>query len=93
METVEGFVRELIYEQLSLFTDEDKERVTQNEDLYRELGADSLDIVEMVGKIEASYDWPKGEITDEEWQEIRTYRDVVNCVKHHLGDRLEFVTL
>ena len=69
-------VREKISEQLGVAADE----VTPEASFIEDLGADSLDIVELVMALEEEYDM---EITDEEAEKIRTVQDVVNYIESH----------
>ncbi len=67
----------ILCEQLSLSVDE----VAFDSDITGELGADSLDIIELVDKFEKKYDMT---ISDEEIMEISTVEDIVNYIKNHL---------
>jgi acyl carrier protein len=71
---VEGKVRQIICEQLGV----NEADVTLDASFIEDLGADSLDIVELVMALEEEYDM---EITDEEAEKIRTVQDVVNYIE------------
>ena len=75
-EEVETKVREIISEQLGVAMDQ----VTPGASFIEDLGADSLDIVELVMALEEEYGM---EISDEDAEKIRTVKDVVNYIEHH----------
>jgi acyl carrier protein len=54
--------------------------VTPDASFIEDLGADSLDIVELVMALEEEYDM---EISDEEAEKIRTVQDVVTYIDGH----------
>ncbi|MCL6614939.1 MAG: acyl carrier protein [Firmicutes bacterium] len=67
-------VKEIIVEQLGV----DEEEVTLQASFVDDLGADSLDIVELVMALEEEFDM---EIPDEDAEKIVTVGDAVNYIK------------
>jgi acyl carrier protein len=67
-------IKEVVVEQLSVNADEVKEDAKFVEDL----GADSLDVVELVMALEEKFDI---EIPDDEAEKIQTVQDVLNYVE------------
>ena len=68
-------VREIIAEQLGL---DDKERITMETNLSKDLEADSLDAVEIIMALEEEYDI---EVPDEVAEEFKTVGDLVKYVE------------
>jgi len=69
-------VREIVAEQL----DKDINDVKSESSFIEDLGADSLDIVELVMKMEEEFGI---EIPDEEAEKIKTVNDVVQYIASH----------
>ena len=67
-------IKEVVVEQLSVNPDEVKEDAKFVEDL----GADSLDVVELVMALEEKFDI---EIPDDEAEKIQTVKDVVDYIE------------
>ena len=67
-------VRELLAHQLEV----DPENITPDTDIFDDLGADSLDVVELVMSIEEEYDIV---ITDERAGNVRTVAQVVEMLE------------
>ncbi len=72
--TVETRVKEIVCEQLGVSDDE----VTPQASFIDDLGADSLDIVELVMALEEEYEI---EISDEDAEKIKTVQDVVTYIE------------
>ena len=73
---VEDKVKQIIVEQLGV----DEGEVTPNASFVDDLGADSLDTVELVMAFEEAFDI---EIPDEEAEKIRTVKDAVDYINAH----------
>ena len=69
-------VRELLVDQL----DVDEDAVTMEASIQNDLGADSLDIVDLVMSLEEEFDC---EIPDEEIENIKTVGDIVKYIEDH----------
>ncbi len=76
MSSVEERVKKLICEQLGVKEDEVKDEASFVEDL----GADSLDTVELVMALEEEFET---EIPDEEAEKITTVKDAINYILAH----------
>lgn len=71
---VETKVKEIVCEQLGVSEGD----VTLDASFLEDLGADSLDIVELVMALEEAYDV---EISDDQVEKIRTVQDVVSYIE------------
>ncbi len=69
-------VKKIITEQLGI----DEKEVTLESAFIEDLGADSLDIVELIMAMESEFDM---EIEDDEVEDISTVEDVVNYIKEN----------
>jgi acyl carrier protein len=76
MATVEERVKQIIVEQLGV----DEAEVTAKASFVDDLGADSLDTVELVMAFEEAFDV---EIPDEEAEKIRTVQDAISYIESH----------
>lgn len=76
-EEISKRVKEIIVEELSV----DGDQVTEDAAFVDDLGADSLDTVELVMKLEEEFDI---EIPDEDAANIRTVGDAVKYLEEHL---------
>lgn len=76
MASVEEKVKQIIVEQLGV----DDTEVTSNASFVDDLGADSLDTVELVMAFEEAFDI---EIPDEDAEKIRTVQDAVTYIGKH----------
>ncbi len=74
--TVETRIKEIVCEQLGVSDEE----VTPQASIIDDLGADSLDIVELVMALEEEYEI---EISDEDAEKIKTVQDVVTYIEGH----------
>ena len=62
--------------------DVEKEKIKAETSFINDLGADSLDIVELVMEFEEAFDMS---IPDEDAEKIRTVGDVISYIKEHRG--------
>ena len=76
MASVEERVKQIIVEQLGA----DEAEVTPNASFVDDLGADSLDTVELVMAFEEAFEI---EIPDEDAEKIRTVQDAVTYIDQH----------
>ena len=74
--SVEARVKQIVCEQLGVGEDE----VTPEASFIEDLGADSLDIVELVMALEEEYEM---EISDEDAEKIKTVQDVISYIESH----------
>ena len=74
--SVEARVKEIVCEQLGVSEGE----VTPDASFIEDLGADSLDIVELVMALEEEYEM---EISDEDAEKIKTVQDITNYIESH----------
>ena len=80
-EAVEAKVREIIINELGV----EPEKVTDDASFVEDLGADSLDTVELVMAFEEEYGI---DIPDEDAEQMRTVGDAISYLMNH-GDQLE----
>lgn len=73
-------VKELIVEQFAV----DEDIVTIDSYFVEDLGADSLDLVELTMSVEEEFEL--GEISDEELILLKTVGDVVNYISEHIKE-------
>jgi acyl carrier protein len=80
-EAVEAKVREIIINELGV----EPEKVTDEASFVEDLGADSLDTVELVMAFEEEFGI---DIPDEDAEQMRTVGDAIQYLRKH-GDQLE----
>jgi acyl carrier protein len=76
MAAVEEKVKQIIVEQLQV----DEAEVTPSASFQEDLGADSLDVVELVMQFEEAFDL---EIPDEDAEKIKTVKDATEYIEKH----------
>lgn len=69
-------IRDILMEQL----DVEEDAVTMEASITNDLGADSLDIVDLVMSLEEEFDC---EIPDDEIENIKTVGDIVRYIEEH----------
>ncbi len=75
-ESVEEQVKEIIVKQMGV----NKDQVTPGTSFINDLGADSLDTVELVMELEDAFDVS---IPDEDAEKIQTVGDAITYIKEH----------
>lgn len=76
MSSIEKRVKEIVAEQLGV----EESQVTNEASFMDDLGADSLDTVELVMALEEEFDI---EISDENAEKIQTVQDAVDYITEH----------
>ncbi len=76
-QTIEERVKEIIIKQVGV----NKEKVTYETSFVNDLGADSLDTVELVMEFEDAFDM---NIPDEDAEKIQTVGDAIKYIKEHI---------
>jgi acyl carrier protein len=76
MSSVQDKVFEIVCDQLTL----DRSQVAPESSFLEDLGADSLDIVQLIMALEEEYHL---EISDEDAEKIRTIQDIVDYIESH----------
>ncbi len=76
-QTIEERVKEIIIKQVGV----NKEQVTNETSFVNDLGADSLDTVELVMEFEDAFDM---NIPDEDAEKIQTVGDAIKYIKEHI---------
>ncbi len=79
MSSIEERVKKIVAEQLGVKEDE----ITPEASFVDDLGADSLDTVELVMALEEEFET---EIPDEDAEKIETIQDAVNYIKENLSE-------
>ena len=80
MATIYERLRKIVVEQLGV----EAEEVVPSANFIDDLGADSLDLVELIMSLEEEYSNPSGkiEIPDEDAEKILTIQDVIDYLKN-----------
>jgi acyl carrier protein len=76
MASIAERVKQIVAEQLGV----DEDQVTNEASFMEDLGADSLDTVELVMALEEEFDI---EISDEDAEKIQTVQDAVDYINEH----------
>ncbi|MGH9417765.1 MAG: acyl carrier protein [Terriglobales bacterium] len=79
-ESIEVKVRQIVVEKLGVGEDE----VTPQAKFVEDLGADSLDLVELVMEFETVFDI---QIPDEDTDKIRSVQDAINYIQDKAGSK------
>ncbi|TAN23145.1 MAG: acyl carrier protein [Acidobacteria bacterium] len=77
---IEEKVRQIVVEKLGV----EPAEVTPNASFVEDLGADSLDLVELVMEFETAFEV---QIPDEDTEKIRRVQDAIDYIKGKVGDK------
>jgi len=80
MSTIEARVKKIVVEQLGV----KEEEVTNDASFVDDLGADSLDTVELVMALEEEFET---EIPDEDAEKITTIQEAINYINSHMEEQ------
>lgn len=80
METIEKKARDIVVDKLGV----DEDQVTPEANFSHDLGADSLDTVELGMEFEQEFDIA---IPDDEWEKVETFNDAVTLIKKKLENK------
>jgi len=78
-DNIDAKVKEIIVNELGV----EQEKVTPEASFVEDLGADSLDTVELVMAFEEEFGM---EIPDEDAEQLQTVGDAINYLKNHQGE-------
>lgn len=79
MSTIEARVKKIVVEQLGV----KEEEISNDSSFVDDLGADSLDTVELVMALEEEFET---EIPDEDAEKITTIQQAIDYITAHLGE-------
>ncbi|MFI4847289.1 MAG: acyl carrier protein [Candidatus Makana argininalis] len=77
MHKIEDKIKKIISKQFRVST----KSISYNTSFIKDLGADSLDIIELIISLEENFNL---EIKDEEFEQITTIKEAINCIKFKL---------
>lgn len=77
---IEEKIRQIVVEKLGV----EPAEVTPNASFVEDLGADSLDLVELVMEFETAFEV---QIPDEDTEKIRRVQDAIDYIKGKVGDK------
>lgn len=73
-------IKEKVIQKISDHLSKDAGEIQEESDFTNDLGADSLDIVELVMELEETFDI---QIPDDETEKLKTVGDVINYISQH----------
>lgn len=77
MKNIEKRIKKIIFDKLDI----KEEKITEDASFLKDLGADSLDIVELIMALEEEFNI---EILDEEVEKMNTVQDYIEYIKNRL---------